>query len=300
MFRTSITILFVASLIISGCGKPTVDYTAMRQRLEERLAQAPPEAEVGLAFEDIKTGKTVFINETLQMHAASTMKVPVMIEVYKQAAGGRFSLTDSITVVNTFGSIVDGSPYTMDISEDSDSATYHLIGKKATIYDLTFQMITVSSNLATNILIELVDAKNVMETMKSLGVENMRVLRGVEDLKAYELGMSNTTNAVDMLRVMSAIAGDEAVSPQACEEMRKILLAQEFKNKIPALLPEDVKVAHKTGSITRINHDCAIVYLPDGRSYSLTILTQGIEDFDASAALAAELSRIIYMAMMGR
>jgi beta-lactamase class A len=99
---------------------------------------------------------------------------------------------------------------------------------------------------------------------------------------------------------MSAIARDEVVSPQACEGMRKILLAQEFRNKIPARLPEDVKVAHKTGSITRINHDCAIVYLPDGRSYSLTILTRGIDDHDRSAALAADLSRIVYDAMTGR
>jgi beta-lactamase class A len=300
MFRNLITILFIAALFLSGCSEPTVDYASMRQRLEARLAQAPSEAEVGLAFEDIKTGKIVFINETLQMHAASTMKVPVMIEVYRQVAEGRFSLTDSMTVVNSFRSIVDGSPYAMDISEDSDSATYHLIGKQATIYDLTFQMITVSSNLATNILIEWIGAENVMATLKILGVENMQVLRGVEDLKAYEQGLSNTTNAVDMMRVMSAIAQDAVVSPEACDEMRKILLAQEFKNKIPALLPEDVKVAHKTGSITQINHDCAIVYLPDGRSYSLTILTRGIDDHDQSAALAAELSRIIYMAMMGR
>lgn len=300
MLRNQIEILCIAALFISACGEPSVDTTAMLQRLGERIAQAPSEAEVGLAFEDLSDGKTVFINEMLQMHAASTMKVPVMIEVYKQAAEGRFALTDSIAVINSFRSIVDGSPYTMDVDEDSDSTVYHLIGKQATIYDLTFQMITVSSNLATNVLIELVDAKNVMSTLKTIGVENMQVLRGVEDLKAYELGMSNTTNAVDMMRVMSAIARDEAVSPQACEEMRKILLAQEFRNKIPAMLPEDVKVAHKTGSITRINHDCAIVYLPDGRSYSLTILTRGIDDHDQSAALAAELSRIVYDAMMGR
>jgi beta-lactamase class A len=277
-----------------------VDYTALLQQLKEHIAQAPPEAEVGLAFEDLKNGQTVLIHETIQMHAASTMKVPVMIEVYKQAEAGRFSLTDSIAVVNSFRSIVDGSPYTMHVDEDSDSTVYHLIGKQATIYDLTFQMITVSSNLATNILIELVEAKNVMSTLETIGVENMQVLRGVEDLKAYELGLSNTSNAIDMMRVMSAIARDEVVSPQACEAMRKILLAQEFRNKIPAQLPENVKVAHKTGSITRINHDCAIVYLPDGRSYSLTILTRGIYDHDQSAALAAELSRIVYDAMMGR
>lgn len=299
MFRNLITILLVTLIIIPGCGEPSVDYADMQQRLEEHISQAPPETEVGLAFEDLISGRTVFINETVQMHAASTMKVPVMIEVYKQAAEGRFSLTDSITVVNSFRSIVDGSPYSMNVDEDSDSTVYHLIGKQATIHDLAFQMITVSSNLATNILIELVGAKNIMATLKTIGVGNMQVLRGVEDLKAYDLGLSNTTNAVDMMRVMSVIARDAVVSPQACAEMRTILLAQEFRNKIPALLPEDVRVAHKTGSITRINHDCAIVYLSDGRSYSLTILTRGIDNHGQSAALAAELSRIIYDAMMG-
>ncbi len=287
--------VILCTLLACTGGEP--DLAAMKQRLQQPIAEAPTGAMVGLAFEDLQTGRSTLINEAIQMHAASTMKVPVMIEVYKQATGGRFALTDSITVGNTFRSIVDGSPYSMDVSEDSDSAVYPLIGKQATIYDLTYQMITVSSNLATNILIELVGAKNVMATLKTIGVENMQVLRGVEDLKAYEAGLSNTTNAVDMMRVMSAIARDEAVSPAACAEMREILFDQQFKNKIPALLPEDVKVAHKTGSITRINHDCAIVYLAGGRAYSLTILTKGIDDHDESSALVAELSRIVYDAM---
>jgi beta-lactamase class A len=269
----------------------------MKQRLEMRIAAAPEGTIVGLAFEDLASGQTVLINETEQMHAASTMKVPVMIEVYKQVAEGRFALTDSIPVVNTFRSIVDGSPYSLNVSEDSDSTVYPLIDKQAAIHDLTYHMITVSSNLATNILIELVDAKNVMATLKTIGVEDMQVLQGVEDLKAYAQGLSNTTNAVDMMRVMSAIARDVVVSPDACKEMRKILLDQQFRNKIPARLPEEVQVAHKTGSITRINHDCAVVYLPDGRSYSLTILTKGIDDHDKSAALAAELSWMVYDAM---
>ncbi|UCH10968.1 MAG: serine hydrolase [Fidelibacterota bacterium] len=294
--RLSIILTSLAILTLA-CSTSQPDLVVMKQRLEKRIAAAPEGARVGLAFEELSTGATVFINETEQMHAASTMKVPVMIEVYRQAAEGRFALTDSLPVTNRFRSIVDGSPYSINVSEDSDSTVYHLIGKRTTIYNLTYQMITVSSNLATNILIELVDAEKVMATLKTVGVEDMQVLSGVEDLKAYHRGLNNTTNAVDMMRVMSAIARNAVVSPDACKEMRKILLDQQFRNKIPAKLPEEVKVAHKTGSITRINHDCAIVYLPDGRSYSLTILTKGIDNHDESAALAAELSWMVYDAM---
>ena len=290
-------ILAALAVLLLTCSTHQPDLVVPKQRLEKRIVAAPKEAVVGLAFEDLATGETVFINEREPMHAASTMKVPVMIEVYKQAAEGRFALTDSIPVINRFRSIVDGSPYSMNVSEDSDSTVYHLIGKRTTIYNLTYQMITVSSNLATNLLIELVDAKNVMATLKTIGVEDMQVLRGVEDLKAYAQGLSNTTHALDMMRVMSAIARDAMISPEACREMRKILLDQQFRNKIPARLPEEVRVAHKTGSITRINHDCAVVYLPDGRSYSLTILTKGVDNHDESAALAGELSWMVYDSM---
>ena len=282
--------LFLVALAWAGSPDPA----GLRKVLEDRLAILPGGVVVGIAYEDLHTGNRVLINDQVQMHAASTMKVPVMMEVFNQAEQGCFALTDSVMVANRFHSIVDGSEYWMDISEDSDSATYHLIGRQATIYDLTYAMITVSSNLATSNLIALVGAGNVMATLKSIGVQHMQVLRGVEDLLAYRQGLSNTTNALDMMLVMSAIARDQVVSPQACARMRTILLAQQFNDKIPGLLPPEVKVAHKTGNITAIDHDAAIVYLPDGRSYSLTILTSGITDHDAAQALVAELSQIVY------
>ena len=172
------------------------DAARLRKALEERLALLPGGMVVGIAYEDLLTGNRVLINDQVQMHAASTMKAPVMVEVFAQAAQGRFALTDSILVTNKFHSIVDGSEYWMDISEDSDSATYQLVGRRATIYDLTYAMITVSSNLATNNLIALVGAGNVMATLKSIGVRQMQVLRGVEDLLAYRQGLSNTTHGI--------------------------------------------------------------------------------------------------------
>jgi len=248
----------------------------------------------GLVYKDLQTGENIFYNEKENFHAASTMKTPVMIEVFKQAEEGSFSLDDSILVKNEFKSIVDSSLYRMDISEDSGENLYQFIGGKKTIRQLVYDMITVSSNLATNILIDLVHAENVMRTMKEIRAENIKVLRGVEDIKAFEKGLNNTTDAFDLMLIFEKIAIGEIISEKACSEMIDILLNQEFNSRIPALLPSDVKVAHKTGSITGIEHDGGIVILPDGRKYILIILSKGIQGSKLKTNIQAEVSRMIY------
>lgn len=286
--------LLLGITIFYGCESGDQKLAVLKHTIQNRLVSAPPEAEVSVAFKNLQTQSTMFLNAGVQMHAASTYKTTVMIEVFKQADEGKFSLTDSLEVKNSFVSIVDKSLYSMDISVDSDESIYDLIGKKSSIYDLTFQMITVSSNLATNILIELVGTENIMKTLSGLNVNKMQVLSGVEDIKAYELGMNNSTNAEDMLKVMAAIASDEAVSPEASAQMRSILLEQKHNSKIPAKLPPEIKVAHKAGSITRISHDAAIIYPPKGPVYALVVLTRGIDDQSDSNELIADISKIVY------
>lgn len=252
------------------------------------------EGEFAVAFKDLQTGKTLFINEKEDFHAASTMKTPVMIEVFKQAKAGKFKVTDSILVKNEFKSIVDGSPYSMDIADDSGDGMYKMIGKKMTIYDLTYQMIIVSSNLATNILIDLVDAKNANESMRKLGAKDIKVLRGVEDQKAFDKGLSNTTTAYDLMLIFEKIAQNKVVDKQSCEEMRKILFDQKFNEIIPEKLPKTVKVAHKTGSITGVQHDSGIIYLPDGRRYILVLLSKKLKNVDVGVKMLAEVSEMFY------
>jgi beta-lactamase class A len=222
------------------------------------------------------------------------MKTPVMIEVYKQANLGRFSLADSMVVKNEFKSIVDGSPYSMDLGDDSEQYLYRQVGMKKTIYDLVYEMITVSSNLATNNIIDLVDATNVTETMRTLNAHDIQVLRGVEDGKAYERGLSNTTTAYDLMLIMGAIAQGKAVDASSSEAMTKILLDQQFNEMIPAHLPSSAKVAHKTGNITGVNHDSGFIILPDGRKYVLVLLSKGVKDQEAGIAAMASASRKVY------
>jgi beta-lactamase class A len=247
-----------------------------------------------VAFKNLASNKTLLINEHESFHAASTMKTPVMIEVFSQAKAGKFQLTDSMLIKNEFKSIVDNSTFSLDSADDSERGLYNQIGKKRSIYDLMYDMIIVSSNLATNLIIELVDGKNVTATMRTVGAEKIQVLRGVEDGKAFEQGLNNTTTAYDLMLIFEKIAKEEMVSTEASQAMIKILLDQKFNEIIPARLPEGVKVAHKTGSINGVQHDSGIVVLPDGRKYVLVILSKGLADPDKAVDMMARISERIY------
>ncbi len=247
-----------------------------------------------VAFKDVQTGKTIFINEHEIFHAASTMKTPVLVEIYKQANEKKFSLSDSLIIKNEFKSIVDSSSFSLNPDDDSELDLYKHIGEKKSINDLTYLMITVSSNLSTNLLIELVNAKNVTQTMQQLGLKDLKVLRGVEDQKAYDKGLNNVITAYDLALLFEKIANGKAVNKTSCDAMIKILLDQKYNEIIPAKLASTVKVAHKTGWIKGINHDSGIVFLPDGRKYILVLLSKNTTDDKASIDAMANISLMIY------
>jgi beta-lactamase class A len=266
--------------------------TDLTPRILGKLQSVPGRFAVGVY--DLQRNESLYINPDTLFHAASTMKTPVMIEVYKQAREGKFRLDDKLQVKNEFHSIVDGSTFALDAGDDSDSIMYKRLGSRMTIRELVVHMITVSSNLATNLLIELVDAKRVMETMRSLGIDDLKVLRGVEDGKAFRQGLNNVVTARDLVTVFRSLESNKIVDREACREMTKILSDQKFKDIIPALLPPGVRVAHKTGSITGVEHDSGIVYLPNGKSYVVVLLSKNVTDAKAAKRTMAEVSRLLY------
>lgn len=286
------TLLFSAMLFNN-------DTTGLRTALDAEFANHP-EGYFAIAFKDISTGKTFFMNEHASFHAASTMKTPVLIETFRQASKGQFSIEDSIEIKNTFSSIVDGSPYSLDSTDDSEHDLYTHIGQKLPISYVLHRMITWSSNLATNIMIDLVDAKKVMATMRKLGAKDIRVLRGVEDNKAFQKGLNNTTTAYDLMLIMEYLSSGTAVNKKANEAMLKILMDQHFRDVIPAKLPSGIKVASKSGSITGICHDSGIVFLPDGKKYVVVLLSKGIKDHKVATNTLANASRILYDHFYGK
>ena len=249
-------------------------------------------AEVAVALRTLDGRYEVLIDPDVRFHAASTMKVPVMIELFRQASARRLSLDAPLLIRNEFRSIVDGSTYVLSEGADSDKLVYASAGKTMTLRQLNELMITVSSNFAANLLIEHVGVENVRSTVARLGAGGMDVLRGVEDQKAFDKGLNNSTTARALMTLFEKLGRGQAVSRKADGEMIAVLGRQTFNDGIPAGVPSKTAVAHKTGNITRIHHDAGIVFAK--RPYVLVVLVRGIEDQKESAALIAQLSKAVY------
>jgi beta-lactamase class A len=288
---TAVLLTLATANIYSPPSGPSVD--SLRARIQRRVAEQHG-AIVGIAYHDLQTGDSLYLNADDSFHAASTMKVPVMIELFRSIDAGALRLDQGILLVNQFGSIVDGSPYSLDAGDDSDSSAYKLVGTRVPLKELIDRMITRSSNLATNALIELVRASNANATAHMLGARNIRVLRGVEDGKAFRAGMNNTTTARDLAVLLEAIETGRAASRSSCDAMREILLHQEFNEEIPAGLPAGTRVAHKTGWISGVLHDAAVVYPPGRKPYVLVVLTRDIPDEKVARPLIADISRLVW------
>lgn len=296
MQRTSA--LLAGAVLLAGCAllHPSTAPTSLpslRARIDARAARAPGTL-VEVAFRDLGTGDTLFIHADSLVHAASTMKLPVMMRLFRESDAGRLPLGRKLLLVNDFRSIVDGSHYALDPKVDGDTAIYATVGDSITIRDLIRHMITRSSNLATNTLIALADPDSVNAMMRGMGASKMLVLRGVEDQKAFDRGLNNMTTARDLAALLTTLETGRAATDSSTRQMRGILLAQAFNEKIPAGLPAGVRVAHKTGDITAIAHDAAIVYPPKRAPYVLVVLTKGFQDEKTADSLIANISRDVY------
>jgi beta-lactamase class A len=255
-------------------------------------------AVVGVMLRDPVSGLTLELNPALRFHAASTMKLGVLLELGRRIDAGELHWSDSLPIKNSFASIVDGSAYTLDPASDSDSTVYAAIGKRWSLRQLATRMVVRSSNLATNLLVERLGAKQITSRVRKLGADSMVVLRGVEDGKAYQQGLNNTSTARDLAALLLALAEGRAVSKAVGTELLRILEAQEFNDGIPAGLPPGTRVAHKTGEITATWHDAALVYPPDGKPYTLVVLTRAIPERARGVALHADLARMAHAAVL--
>jgi len=249
---------------------------------------------VAVAYRDLGTGATYFRNEDEVFHAASTMKVPVMMALFQAVDAGELRLTEPIAVRNRFQSIVDGSPFSLDPKEDGDPDLYQADGGYRPIEELIRRMIVRSSNLATNLLIDKIGASRATDLMRVLGAYRIQVLRGVEDGKAFEAGLNNKVTAKDLEIALTALAKGSTFSPASNAKMIEILKAQELNEKIPAYLPKGTPIAHKTGDITGVHHDAAIVYPPGEAPYVLVVLTHGYQDEKEANQAIAEISRVVW------
>jgi len=287
----------------AGCARHTAPSTAaappdgMEAAILAREAAVPGAVVRVAAFRLDGTGPRLMLRADSLVHAASTMKVPVMIALARRDDGDRRTLDATMPLTNRFTSIVDGSPYTLGRGDDSDDSVYARVGRDVAVRWLATRMITHSSNLATNALLTVIAPDSVTALMRALGASRMVVRRGVEDTPAFRAGLNNVTTAGDLAAIMAAIATDRAASPAACAWMREVLFAQHWNDAIPTGLPPGTRIAHKTGNITAVEHDAAIVYPASGAPYVLVILTSGVPDPAVAKRLIADVARIVHAAL---
>jgi beta-lactamase class A len=271
---------------------------SLKSEVEAIIARSEA-AMVAVGFYDVESRQEFYIHPELAFHAASTMKVCVLLELFHQAEMKELSLDEPIQIRNVFSSIVDGSPFSVGSEDDSEQTLYARIGEFETALQLAKPMISQSSNLATNLLVDRLKADRITEFMASLDAPGLIVRRGVEDGKAFRLGMNNTVTARGLTQILKALATGSAVSSSASQAIIDILLGQTHRNSIPAGIPESVPVANKQGWNDEICHDCGIIF-PQGRSpYVLTVLTQGLSEKTAGEELVASISRHVFKATVG-
>jgi beta-lactamase class A len=277
-----------------GREKPALRANDLDEAIQALIRDAGA-ADVAVAFHDLALGEELLIQADVTFHPASTIKVPIMMEVFRQAEEKTLALDDRIAVKNDFVSIADGSHFSLQAADDSETGLYRRIGERLAIRELVKLMITESSNVATNILVERVTPDRATAFMRRLGTKDVHVVRGVEDNKAYARGLNNATTARGLMQILVRLADRAVVSAKASEEMLAILRGQKFNEGIPAGLPAGTPVAHKTGSFAKVYHDAAIVEPPGRKPYVLVVLTRGIEKEPRANELVAEISRKVYV-----
>ena len=273
----------------------TADREAKLRKQIEKIESESGAKAVAVAVHDTETDFELHYRADRWFHAASTIKVPILLGVFDGIAHGKLLPHSRIHVRNRFRSVVEGVPFRVESDRDANSSVHAAIGKMMRVEELAHHMIATSSNLATNLLLDIVGLESVQKTLENLGVaDGIDIKRGVEDELAFEKGIFSSVTADGLLRILLLLAEGKAFSPALSRKMMDILHGQEFNRGIPARLPKGTRVAHKTGEISTIAHDAGVVYLPERKPYVLVILTEWDVDASGRSKAIAEISHSVY------
>lgn len=267
---------------------------AEAESLSDRLLPliAGHRSEVAVAVEHLPSGTRFLHRAEEPMPTASLIKLPIMVEVYRQAAQGRVDLDERLTFREE------------DRTPGSGVLTPHFSpGATLTLRDAVRLMIAFSDNTATNLVLGRIGLAATNETMESLGLGNTRVhalvfrpASSIAPERSRQFGLGSTT-AAEMLELLKRLDAGALVSREACEAMREHL-RQCQDRRMGRLLPPGVKVAHKTGSVAAVRTDAGLIEAPGG-TIALCVLTRNNEDQrfsedNAAEVLTARIGRAVY------
>jgi beta-lactamase class A len=262
------------------------------------IATALPSGALGVCAYDYLSGRQWSVNGDRSFHAASVMKLAVLAALFDAVEQRRFTLDCRLHVRNRFRSAADGAPFRVDGARDGDAVVHNAVGRTMRLRELATHMIVTSSNLATNLLLDLITVDGVNATLSRLGVTGVDVCRGVEDERAFDRGISNRITPNGVVSLLRAIVDGRVASGDGTAAMLDILHDQEFSGMIEPGLPEGIRgaarVAHKTGEISSVSHDAGLVFLPGRPPYVVAILVESHGDARSRIDAGIAASTAVY------
>jgi beta-lactamase class A len=282
--------------------RPPVPSLRSPNELQARFAELEALAgarALAVAISDFESGSRFAYHGDRWFHAASTIKLAVLVGVYGAIHRGDLLLQSRVHVRNRFLSAYDGSPYRVRVDRDANAEVHGEIGRTLRVSELAEHMITSSSNLATNLLLDLVGLDVLQKTLERFGLEGIDLRRGVEDELAYQHDINNRVTAKGLVGLLSLIEEERAFTPELSRQMLDVLHRQQFRSGIPAGLPPEARVANKTGDISTVAHDAGLVYLPLRKPYAIAVLTEWEPSATGRSTTIAAASYIAYAALIG-
>lgn len=269
------------------------DSEPLRQRLEALEREAGANA-LAVAVYDTESGEDFGMKADRWFHSASTIKVAILLGVFGAFHRGTLFPQSRVHVRNRFYSAYDGHAFRVQSDRDANSTVHSSIGKTMRVGELAHHMIVTSSNLATNLLLDLVGVEPIQRLLDEFGIEGIDLRRGVEDERAFDHGINNRVTARGLASLLQAIVDHRTFTPELSDGMLAILHEQEFRSGIPARLPKGSRVAHKTGEISTVAHDAGVVFPPDRKPFVLVVLTEWDPEGGKRMNLIARTSRAVY------
>jgi beta-lactamase class A len=248
---------------------------------------------------DLQTGAEFHYHADRWFHAASTIKLAILLGVFGAIHRGELLPQSRVHVRNRFLSAYDSSPYRVRLDRDANPDVHREVGRTMRVSDLADAMITTSSNLSTNLLLDLLGIDVLQQTIDGFRLEGIDLRRGVEDELAFEHHINNRVTANGLVGLLRLIGEERAFSPLLSRQMVDVLHGQQFKSGLPAGLPRGARVAHKTGEISTMAHDAGLVYLPGRKPYAIAVLTEWDPSVTGRSATIAAASYLAYAALVG-
>jgi beta-lactamase class A len=264
--------------------------SSARPDVEALIAQSG--GDVSVAFRSLDGGQELLIQADRPFQDSLAMKIPVMVELFAQAAAQQLKLSDAVMVRNLFRSVVDSSAYTID--QNAGDSLENATGRLMTLGQLCDAMIKTNSDIAANLLIEHLTLEAIRDRIHLLGADGIVLASGFGDTKATDRGMKNVTTPRALMTILLALAQNNVVSADASAQMVGLLANSRLPGSIVGIAVSPSVVDSQRPSPGGDQHDAAIIL--GARSFVLVTDVRGISP-GASAALVARISHTLAAAI---